>query len=308
MPYLYGSISNASNDKGITVGAGYSFAGRSKGRDLRDAANAKCSALAAMLQLDEQQRWVLASINKAGARAELQGLLLARDKATAQLNLISSQLKAQAVTLTEYNAARQTQLGIEVKINDLRMILAQATQPLSITSVRGLLETAKVNLARASELEVKAQAEEAWDVTAVVGNRKNLGGSLSADPSGKIGMPFVGLTFKWSFGAGSATAAVKTVKDKTEQLFALGQNGYVQSFDRLVSQMTEAIKIDQDRDVMLQGQLRETDALLISFRGLETALALNAKRTLELQSAMQQAELDGVRKRLAEYQLFMSKL
>ena len=309
MPYLYGNVSNDPNNDGVTLGAGWSLAGWSRAKIIREAANSKCSALAATLQLDDQQRWVVLSIAKAGAKAELIGMLDARRRAADHLEELQRQIKAQTITINEYNAARAAQAGVETKIDDLKMRLAQPTLPLNINSVRGLIETAKLNLSRAAELDAKVQAESAWDVSAVIGGRKELSGISSGSSSGSgETQPFVGITFKWSFGSGAANAAVKKVREKSDQLFGVKQAGYAQTMERLVSQISESTKVDQEREAFLQAQLKETTALLSSFKNIDTALANNTKRTLMLQATIQQAELEGVRKRLEEYQLFMSKL
>lgn len=306
-PYMYGSLSTASNDKGVTLGAGYSFAGKSRARLIRDAADSRCTALGATLELDEQQRWLLVAINKAGARAELETLLTARALAIEQVKLLQAQLKAQTVTLAEYNTARQVQLTIDTKMSQLKMLLAEASQPTSVKSVRGLLETAKAATTRAAELEARANAEAAWDVSAVVGARKDFTASSNVNASG-IAAPYVGLTFRWSFGSAGADKAVTTVKDRAERLFVVSQAGYVASADRLLSQVTEAINIEREREANLTVLLRESEALMASFKSLDTALALNTKRALSLQAIIQRAELAGVQRRITEYQAFTQRI
>lgn len=310
MPYVYGSVSNQSNDKGVTAGVGYSFVGRTKAKLLREAADARCTAVAATLELDEQQRWLLVSIAKAGARAELEGLLDARKRVAEQTSFLQAQLSAKTVTINEYNAVRQAAQGIESRISQLRLTLTDPSSVSSTKTIRSLLEVAKAQTVKAAELEAKVSAEAAWDVSVVAGGRKDI---QSWSPSGNSGdgkaaAPFIGVTFRWSFGGGAANKAVATVKDRTERLFAASTSGYVQSADRLLLQVTDALKAERDREDMLSKQLRETEGLLATFRTLDTALALNTKRTLELQAVVQQAELAGVRRRTAEYQAFMSKL
>lgn len=308
-PYIYGSVSNISNDKGATLGAGYSLAGRSRGKLMRESAAAKCSAIAATLQLDDQQKWVLANIRKAGARTELTTLLEARKQIDEHVNSLQNQLKANTVTLAEYNSARQVQDSIEDRINTLRLVLAEPTQPINITSIRGLIETAKYNVSRAAELDAKIQAESSWDITAVVGGRKNFGDNPSPNsPSNNPGDPYVGIQFKWSFGADKANNAVRVVKEKTEQLFVRSQSGYVQTMDRLTQQITEANKVEQERQTVLQTQIQETQNWLNSIRTVSSASAMNIRKSLEVQLSIQTAELNGIKRRINEYQLFTSRL
>lgn len=311
MPYAYGSVSNNPTDKGVTAGIGYSFIGRSKAKLMRDAADARCTALAATMELDEQQRWLLVAIAKVGARAELEGLLEARKRAAEQTIQLQAQLNAKTVTIAEYNTVRQAALGIEARINQLRLTLADPSTVSSTKTIKSLLEVAKTSTVKAAELEAKVSAESAWDVSVVAGGRKEISSwnpSSGNDGSGKPTTPFVGITFRWSFGAGAADKAVGTVKDRTERLFVAATSGYVQSADRLLLQVTDALKVERDREAQLQTSLREAESVIGTFKPLDTALALNTRRSLELQAAIQQAELSGVRRRITEYQNFMAKL
>lgn len=308
-PYIYGSVSNISNDRGATLGAGYSLAGRSRGKLMRESAAAKCSAIAATLQLDDQQKWILASIRKAGARTELTTLLEAKKQIEEHINSLKNQLTANTVTISDYNNAKQVQESIEDKINSLKMILTEPTQPVNIISIRGLIETAKYNVSRAAELDAKIQAESSWDITAVVGGRKNFGENPSPDsPNNKPGDPYVGIQFRWSFGADKAKDAVKVVREKTEQLFVKSQSGYVQTIDRLTQQITEANKIESERQSILQSQIQETQNWLNSIRNVNSAAAMNTRKSLEIQLSVQTAELNGIKRRLNEYQIFTSRL
>lgn len=308
-PYLYGSVSNAANDRGATLGAGYSLSGRSKGKLMRESANAKCSAIAATIQLDEQQRWLLANIRKAGARSELKSLLEARQKMNEHITALDLQLKNQTITAAEFNSAKQTQANIEDRINGIRLLLAEPTQPINIVGLRNLIDTARNNIARAAELDAKIQAENSWDISAVIGGRKEFGDNPRPDRSNNPpGDPFVGLTFRWSFGAEKSYSAVRTVKQKTEELFASSKAGYAQTIDRLVAQINEFVRVESDRETFLDGQHKETNNWIASFRRVDTALAINSKRALEIQALVQKSELDGIRRRLADYRLFVSNI
>ena len=211
-------------------------------------------------------------------------------------------------TLAEYNSARQAQQGIEARISQLRLVLAEPTQPTSVKSVRGLLEVAKASTTRAAELEARSNAVAAWDVSIVGGARADIGGVKGGSAPKQVGVPYIGLTFRWSFGSSGANKAVATVKDRTEQLFVISKAGYVATADRMLEQVTEALKVEQDREGGVAAQLRETEVLLVSFRALDTALALNAKRTLELQAMVLQGELSGIKRRIAEYNAFIQRI
>lgn len=308
-PYLYGSVSNAANDRGATLGAGYSLSGRLKGKLMRESASAKCSAIAATIQLEEQQSWLLTTIRKTGARAELKSLLEARQKINEHILALELQLKNQTITAAEFNSAKQTQVGVEDRINNIRMLLAEPTQPINIIGLKNLIDTARNNIARAAELDAKIQAENSWDVSAVFGGRKEFGDNPWPNRNNNSpGDPFVGLTFRWSFGAEKSYSAVKTVRQKTEELFANSKAGYAQTIDRLIAQINEFVRIESEREIFLDNQYKETNNWISSFKRVDTALAINSKRALEIQALIQKSELEGVRRRLAEYRLFISNI
>lgn len=308
-PYIYGSVSNAANDKGATLGAGYSFAGRSRAKLIRAAADARCTALGATLVLDEQRRWLLVTINKAAAKAELELLLVAKVKAAEHVQLLQAQLNAQTATLAEYNAARQAQQALDSRMAQLRLALAEPSQPITERALDELLATARTATARAAELDARANAEAAWDLSLIAGGRKEFTGtsspSFTASKGG--GAPFVGLTFSWSFGSSAAQRAATAVKDSTERLFTVSEAGYATFANKLLERAAATLKTEQERERTLAAGLQETEAMLASLGALSTASALNVKRTFALQALTQQAELAGVRKRVSEYQAFMQR-
>ena len=293
MPYVYGS-SNESNT--ATLALGYSIGGYNRGALVKEIAAAKCASIATTSTLEDQQKWVLLNVYKVGARDEIKGLIAAKAKATENLALIEEQLKSQNVTLNEYNAAKQVLLNIEDKINGVRLILAEPVEPVDFANIKTLLSKAKESEGRVAELTAKEEAAAAWDVSFGVGTQKDLN---NVDSSVK---PFVGVNFRWSFGALNMDSKVAKVKEKTEQLFVENRAGYVQNSSRLLTKVVEVSKLESDREKILDQAIKDTKKLIMTFKDLDTALANSTKRALTIQAMVIIAELDGIRARLARYQ------
>jgi hypothetical protein len=291
-PYIYGSNNENST---ATVAIGYSLAGRVKGNLTKEIAAAKCESLAVTTLLDEQQRWTMVSIGKSGAKAELIALLSIRDKAREVLELSEQQLKSQTVTINEYTAAKQILLGIDSRIFLLRTILAEPSQPVDIGNINILLGKARSSEGLVAELTAKVEAENSWDVVLAAGAQKDLA------VSGSSTSPFVGLNFRWSFSGMSTKDSIAKIKDKTEIAFSSAQGGYVKTADRLIGKIEELLLADKSREQVLQDNISDTDRILVSFKNVNSALANNTKRALEIQNGVYRAELLGVKARIEKY-------
>ena len=293
MPFVYGSSNENST---ATLALGYSLSGYNRSGLVKEIAAAKCASLATTSTLEDQQKWILLNVYKIGARDEIKGLVAAKAKAIENLALMEEQLKTQNVTLNEYNAAKQVLLSIEEKINGTRLVLAEPVEPVDFSNIKILLAKAKESEGRVAELTAKEEAANAWDVSLGVGTQKDLS---NVDSSVK---PFVGVNFRWSFGAIGMDAKVAKVKEKTEQLFVENRAGYVQNSSRLLTKIVEVSKLESDREKILDQAIKDTKKLMMTFKDIDTALANSTKRALNIQAMIIIAELDGIRARLAKYE------
>jgi hypothetical protein len=291
-PYIYGS-SNENNT--ATVALGYSLAGRSKGGLAKDIADAKCESVASTYMLDEQQRWALVSVHKSAAKAEILLLLKAKELAAENTNQIERQLKSQTATLSEYTSAKQVSIAIDNKITQLKALLAEPSQPVDLTNIKGLLDKARVSEGKVAQLMAEQESTQGWDVILGAGAQKDL-----LESSSEI-KPFVGLTFKWSFGNWGVKDSVENIRNKTETAFNAAQGGYVKSSDRLVSKINELIIVEKSREEILLNAVEDTNRVLASFKDLNSYLAVSTKRSLEIQGLVYSAELAGVRARIDKY-------
>ncbi len=298
-PYLYGSGIIAPDEKSVSGGIGYSFGGRARGSLIREMADAKCESIAGMAILDEQQKWVLVNIAKEGAKAEYVATTEARVRTAEYLASVEQQLRANTVTIAEYNTAKQTKMTLDNRIGQLRTVLAEPSQPLNFISIKSILERTKFAEGRVAELAAKIELNSAWDVTTSLGVKKEIDktGINSGTPT-KAGA-VAGVTFRWSFG-GQKEAASK-IREQTEQLFDINQNSYKQAMDRLTAKLSELSIIEKDRLNQLDISIRESDNLIASFKNINTLAAQNTKRTLELQNFSYRAEVAGIAKRVEKY-------
>lgn len=291
-PYVYGS-NNENNTASLALA--YSLSGRVKGNLAKEIAIAKCDSQAVTSILDDQQRWAFAFINKAGAKVELVELMKARAKAKEVIDLTEQQLKSQVVTIAEYNSAKQLLLSIDTRINALRLVLSEPSQPVELNNINILLGKAKSLEGTVAELTAKMEAENSWDVTLAAGAQKDLANNNSSVS------PFIGLNFRWSFSGLSTKGAVENIKSKTEAAFSSTQSGYVKTSDRFFAKIDELVQVDKDREKILLDNISDTDRLLSTFKGVTSSLAINTRTTLELQNMLYKAELVGVQARLSKY-------
>lgn len=291
-PYAYGS-SNESNV--ATVALGYSLAGRNKGIIAKEIAQAKCDTATYLTALDEQHRWLLLSITKGGAKAEIPLLYKARDLAKENLVQIERQLASNTSTITEYNSARQVLLGIEAKINSIKAILAEPTLPVNPADTPDLLNKARVSEGLVAELTAKQEVANSWDISLAAGAQKDL-----KDSNSSIG-PFVGIGFRWSFGNYGATESISNIRNRTEAVFNLSQSGYAKTSERLMSKVAELLLVEQDREKLLTDVIQDSSRIISSLEGLNTDVALVTKRSLTIQQLVFTSELNGVQYRLNKY-------
>ena len=290
-PYVYGS-SNESNT--ATLALGYSLSGRSRGNLAEEIAQAKCESFASTSVLEEQQKWILMSVYKMGARDEVKGLLATRLKVLENIDLLEAQLKTQNTTLTEYNSAKQMLVNIDSKISQLKMLLAEPTEPVDFSDIKKLLGKAKTADSKVAVLTAKQEAASGWDVTLNAGTQKDLVNNSAITP-------FAGVTFKWSFGNMGMDDKIARVQSKTEQLFSESKGGYVQNANRMMQKITEVNALEAEREQALSLAINDTKKLMMTFKDLDTLVAVNMRRALSIQAMTYIAELDGIRARRAKY-------
>lgn len=288
-PYVYGS-SNENNT--ATIGLAYSLSGRSKANLEKEIAIAKCDASSSTLELEEYQKWLLIYVQKSGAKVEIVQLLKARDLAKDQIALIERQIVAHTATVSEYNSSKQILVAIESKILALRAILAEQSVPISVIDVAALITKARNSEGQVAELLAKQESNNAWDITLSAGTQKDLINTNSSIE------PFVGVSFKWSFGNYGIKESVDNIRKKTEILASSKQSGLERSTIRLLEKLDQLIVVEQDREILLVNTINDLQKLKT---GITTATAIVIDKAIEVQIAVYSAELVGVRTRIEKY-------
>lgn len=291
-PYVYGSNNENST---ATLAIGYSLAGRSKGKLAKEIADAKCNSAVSTTALDNIQRWMLISIHKTGARAEIISLIEAKKLAQDHLDLLDKQLKAQVATLNDYNNAKQVLLAIESRISALKIILAEPSIPIDVSNIRDLILKSKESEGKIAELSAKQEALNAWDVVIAGGAQKDL-----LDTNSSVA-PFIGLSFKWSFGNYNISHSIEDIKQKTERAFNNNQAGYTKTAERLFLKVEELSIAEKDREIIILNAIADVDRLINTFKNINTALAISTRLALETQKLISISELKGIQARLDRY-------
>lgn len=291
-PFIYGS--NNENSTAV-LALGYSLSGRNKASLVKEIAEVKCTSAASTNSLEEQQKWILITVYKAGARAEVVTLIEARELAKKHLEFIDKQLAEKIATINEYNSSRQILISIENKISSLKAVLAEPSLPLNKINFKEVLDNAKISEGKIAELMAKQEAQNAWDITLAAGTQKDL-----ADTTSKIA-PFLGISFKWSFSNVGINESISTIRSKTENLYILNQSGHAKVLERLLEKINEMLNIERERETLLLDIIEDNKRIIKNFSNLESVVAITTRKTMEVQNLVYIAELSGIRARIDKY-------
>lgn len=300
-PAAFASVGDpTSAEKTVILGVTQSLSGRSRADTIRQAATAKCDALQATLQLDEQAKWSLAQIQRDSAEQELRGIDDAIGLAAVNLALLDQQLEAKTITIIDHTAARTELAALEQHRADLKRIVAITVLPAPKASASELIARAQRQEANAAALTAKANADGAWDVTVSTGMRQPISGGNAT--------PFVAMTAKYSFGLEASRQAARDVGKYTQQLMQVQQSGYAQTDKRQSQDVDRLIVVERASASSLHNQLDQLQRIYASLHGLDTALALNTARSLEIQMKALQAQIAGTEARQRGYEALLQTL
>jgi hypothetical protein len=294
-PTAFGAVGDsATSEKNITMGVAQSLSGRRQAALIRQAAEAKCDSIRASVQLDSYSQWAQLQVQRSGAIEELQiierALIMAKDN----ISQLEPQLTARTITLGDHAQAVNALAEIEKRQDLLIKTLAVASVTPPETNVMTLIESLQVREAQAAELEARAQAETGWDTVVSAGVRQPMSGNQGTQPFATIG-------FKWSFGYSAARDAARNVGVQTGELLRVQQNGYTQTVIRqreTLQQLIKAETLEMNSIRWHMGNLRQTR---VSVQGIDTALAQNTLRSVNLQLSVMEAQLAGTLTRLDGY-------
>jgi hypothetical protein len=288
-PVAYGTA-NDTTDKAVTIGIAQSLRGRTQAGLTREAAEAKCDALRATVALEEHGRFATVQVQKQGALAELRLIEEAILLAKSHISLLDAQLAAQTITITEHTAARQVLVNLEQRQAALLRTIAKEVPPVSDDELPRLVDSALASEARAAGLLARSQAESGWDVRPSIGVRQTLNSGQAST--------FIGLAFTYSFGYTAAKNAASQVAEQTESYLAAQGGGFTQT---LMRQRSEVQKL-YDAEVLAAStsarQIAHLETVLKSIDGIDTALANNTRRNLQIQLKVLQAEENGATARV----------
>lgn len=177
--------------------------------------------------------------------------------------------------------------------------LSVVSAPPPNTNVASLLASSRQYEASAARLAAQAQAETGWDVVVSAGARQPQNGQAA---------PYATIGFRYSFGAPAAQAAARDVGRNTELLLAEQQGGYTQTVLRQRDTLKALVQAETLASSTANRQITHLKRVRASMVGIDTALALNTLRSLDLQLLVLQAEAAGAEARLAGYTELLEKL
>jgi hypothetical protein len=294
-PSVFGSIGDASTtEKNITLGISQSLSGRRQASLMRQAASARCDAIRVALQLDTYEQWAQRQVQRDGALEELrlieQALIMARQN----LDVLAPQLAANTITLTEHAQAVTAVAEIEKRQALLMKTLAVVMVTPPETNVATLIQSLQTHEALAASSAARSQAETGWDTVISAGARQSVSG-------GGSGQLFATIGFKWSFGYSAARDAARAVGTQTAELMNEQQNGHVQIMLRQRDTLRQLIKAEKLEMSSIRWNITQLRQTRVSVQGIDTALAQNTLRSVNLQLSVMEAQLAGTLTRLDGY-------
>jgi hypothetical protein len=285
--------------KSLIVGISQSFSGRSQAGLLREAAEAKCDSIRATLQLDEHARWSQLQVAREGFKAELRIIEQAISLAKTNISFLDAQLAEKLITINEHTAARQSLVALESREAELLRSLSTTVLPPPEANVVKLLEASRRAEGMAASLTAKAAAERGWDVVVSAGGRQPQHGSAT---------PYATIGFSYSFGSGDAQRAAQAVGEQTEALASAQQGGYTQTALRQQETLRNLIQAETLAAATSARQEEHLRRVRSSIIGINTALALNTLRSLDLQLKVLEADRVGAETRLDGYRHLLDQL
>lgn len=300
-PAAFGTLGQdpASGTKSVSIGLTQSLSGYKQAGLVRSAADARCEAIKAELLLDEHARFALVEVQRVGATAELQKVEEAITLAKINLELLDRQLEAQTITIMEHTAARQALNSLQTQRVEVLRVIAQPSLPSTNISLLDLIESARHAEAEAARLSALASASTGWDVFVSAGVREPQGGRAST--YGTVGI-------RYSFGEGASRSAAENVGRLTGELASIAQGGYTQTVIRERSELTRLIEAENIELFSVHREIEHLIRVRTSLVGIETSLAQNQLRNLELQLKSLEAERAGTSTRLEGYRTLLGKL
>jgi hypothetical protein len=300
-PQAYGSLGQdpITSSKSAIAGISQSFSGRVQASKIREAAEARCDAIRSTLAIEENARFAVASIQHDSATAELRMIEKAILLAKSNISQLDAQLSAQTITISTHTEARSELIALEQRQSALLRTLS-AVVIRTPGNIGSLLEVARQNEATAARLIAEAQSESGWDVVAQAGVRQPLTGGSSTT--------FGTISFKYSFGYNASKDAARAVGSQTAELLAAQQGGFTQTVLRQRKELQSLVEAETLSIATTARQIEHLNRVRNSMVGIETALAQNTSRALDLQLLILAADESASQVRLAGYKALLEKI
>lgn len=300
-PSAFASVGDTTtSEKNVSIGVSQSWSGRTQAAMIREAAEAKCASIAASVQLDTQALWAVAQVKRDGSQAELKIIDEAILMAVANLEILEKQVAVKSATVVQATNARQTLVTLETQRAELQRLLAIEVLPAPRMNVKAMIEQVQRQEAKSAALTAKASAESGWDVVTAAGVRQAISGGGAT--------PFVAITAKYSFGLDASRSAAQDVGRNTQLLLASQQAGYSQTTDRQRLEFERLVGVEQSAIALDRQQLDQIQPIWNSVKTIDTELAKDTSRTLELQLHTILADLTGSEVRLKGYIVLLEAL
>lgn len=306
LPAAFATGSNQLTQKTVAVGVSQSISGLVRASKLRSAADAQCDSFQSSVRLEQYVLWATADIQKRGAIASVKILNQALDLSNENIDILKKQVDSNVSTVGDIDTAVMDYRRIE----DIRAgLLATASiviPSMDYINVADLINEFEANQGKAAELSAASTAHSGWDITIAVGENKPIGTPTYGTSDSAA--TFVTATVKYSFGTHAAMKAAEEIGRTTSQSLHIAQSGYTQTLIRRRTETQSLIELEIQNIANARREQTTLQSVRIPLAGIDSFLANNARRTLDIQLKALEADITGAGVRLAGYKTLLEKL
>jgi hypothetical protein len=305
-PSLYISGGDQINQKTVAVGLSQSVSGLIRAKNINKAADAQCDAFQSSVLLNQYKTWATLDIQKRAAIASLKELDSALRLSNENVNILKAQLEQNIVTINEIELSIQSYHAIEDYRAAMLSLASVSIPSMEFNDIGELINSYKTNQAKAAKLTAKAQAHSGWDFVIAAGENKSIDSQYNTQSS--TTKPFFTATIKYSFGTHAAMKAADEIGKDTSLLLSVQQDGFFQHYERSKKEIQSMIEIEKINVQTSNKELSTLNLIRIPLENVNTTLAANARRTLDIQLMSIKATLIGANVRLAGYKELFEKM
>jgi hypothetical protein len=296
----------AIEQQSISVGLTQSISDIYEASRIRHAAEAQCESAQSLAKIEQFVVWSRTDIQKRGAAASLKLINDAIDMAAVNVKILNDQLAAKTTTIANLNAAEVQLEALQKTKSSLLSTIAIVIPSTEFGDISELIRAYQRSEGKAAELKAKANAHSGWDISVSAGERKPIGAPYDNESQGTS--PFITTYARYSFGTNASMRAAEEVGRDTELLLQNRQLGYNKILERQRKETQDLADIEATNVQVANKELEALRRISIPLESIESALAQDTRRVLDIQIKTIEADLAGAKIRLESFKELLVKM